>query len=137
MANEHLTIKQSTISGRGLFATRDIAKDELIYCISNPIIKTPEDAEKAGFPSDSVIFLSCKLKNKRINTTIFDATWNDPTKDGPLWYYMNHAAMESNCRAEATATSSGQATVCWKAKKPIQKNDELTFNYQIGKNLRW
>jgi hypothetical protein len=62
-------IKQSNISGRGLFTSENILKNTIIISIKNPIELLKDTIE--GFPYDAVI----KIKNKQY---IFDNDWKDP-----------------------------------------------------------
>jgi hypothetical protein len=129
-------VRKSKIAGNGLFAICDIQQGTVIACIEHPITKTEDEVEKAGFPSDSVIFLDYKpTEGKKIKTNIFDETWKYPIQQ-PLWYFMNHASTEANCVMQPIKTEFGPS-VCWRTKKDVETNDELTFNYQIGTRLVW
>lgn len=55
-----IAVRSSLIAGRGLFATQPIEKDKVIICMEKSIVRTQEDAENAGFPSDSVVFVEYK-----------------------------------------------------------------------------
>ncbi len=128
----HLEVKPSNIpkAGNGLFAKKQIQKGDIITCIDHPLqLEDPEeDAEFAGYPHDSVVYFKPSPKSPEIG--IFDKSWKNPN-DRPLWYYMNHGQKESNAELIHTMTQFGPS-VCWKAKRRIDKGEEILFNYNVG-----
>lgn len=123
---KRMEIRPSFISGRGLFATRDFKKGEVIDSIQHPV--ECSNAERLGFPSDSVIYLDPSY-------CIFDSAWKT-IQSPPFWYFQNHATTGANSILVRISTLLGPS-VAWKAKKKICCGSEITFNYQPGKRLVW
>jgi hypothetical protein len=135
--SSHLEVKESSIvgAGQGLFAKKTIYKNDIIVCIDHPLEleEGEEDAEDAGFPHDSVIYFKPTPKSKQIS--VFDKTWTNPKKKA-IWYHMNHGQKEANAELIPTMTQDGPS-VCWKAKRKIEKHEEILFNYDVGHTVKF
>lgn len=116
----------SLISGQGLFTNKDIKKGQCIVAISSPMKRAEKEAEKLGFPIDSVIFLS-------ETESICDSSWITPFEK-PLWYFQNHATGKANSKLVRYSSPLGQS-VRWVALKKIPSGSEITFNYQPGTHV--
>jgi hypothetical protein len=135
--SSYLEVKESSIpgAGQGLFAKKTIHKNDIIVCIDHPLEleEGEEDAEDAGFPHDSVIYFKPTPRSRQIS--VFDQNWTNPNHV-PLWYRMNHGQKEANAELIPTMTQYGPS-VCWKAKRKIEKNEEILFNYTKGSTVRF
>jgi SET domain-containing protein len=124
----------SRISGRGLFSSVPIAKGQIITCIHDPM--EIEGDVNANWPEDAVLHISAKNIDdaRKRDMVIFDGSWNVP-EEPPMWYFQNHSASPNS---EMKLYAAGdKATVCFVAKKNIAANEEIVFNYQPGKTLRF
>jgi hypothetical protein len=135
--HSRLEVKDSLIekAGKGLFAKKTIAKNEIITCIDHPVVlgHGGEDAQDAGFPHDSVVWFKPAPRQPEIS--VFDTSWTNPSNP-PKWYFMNHGQKEANAELLPTKTKYGPS-VCWKAKRKIEKSEEIIFNYDVGHTVKF
>lgn len=97
-----LYIGRSKIHGKGVFSNRNFRKDEDISYIEGKIIRSPSDKEKAN------------------SIQVGDNAFFKPTG---VFRFLNHS-----CNPNAKLILSNDSLFL-KAKKEIQKDDEITFNY--------
>ncbi len=133
-----MEIRKSTIcASKGLFATTKIPKGAIFLIIHNPFQTNEDDVQQKGFPKDSVIFFKHKpLRGRKITLCIFDSDWTNP-EIPPWWYYQNHGTDTANSLLCRYCNEKGLPTVCWQAKRNIEPNEEILFNYQPGVTLKF
>lgn len=154
-------LEPSTIpgAGRGLFATRDIAEDELITLYPGDVVLCWPDADhaesptvllgagtKSSFASDPFDF-TCDAWLYGVHTTATRAICGDPAQDGDPAYFGHFAndaarcdragtageiyASESELRANAAldSWSMGDCHLALVACKAIVANEEIFMSY--------
>ncbi|MFA6269816.1 MAG: SET domain-containing protein-lysine N-methyltransferase [Candidatus Paceibacterota bacterium] len=101
-----VTVSKSGIHGKGIFATRDIAKGEIVFIIKGPRMFKVNNGKKDALSHPD--WVGFKMNN-----------WVDPI---PPYKYLNHSC-NPNCGIK------GKVEVV--ALKDIKKGDETTTDYSI------
>jgi histone-lysine N-methyltransferase EZH2 len=119
----HLSISETPGAGWGLFATRPIAKGQLICEYAGERI-TQEEGDRRGLICDrfnqSYLFQSDK-------ETVIDAQ-----RFGNVARFINHSGKKPNCMVRVLQVN-GMHTVCIFAALDIDAGRELFFDYHHGR----
>ncbi|MFH1089884.1 MAG: SET domain-containing protein-lysine N-methyltransferase [Candidatus Uhrbacteria bacterium] len=107
---ENVYLKKSSIAGRGIFAKRDIKKDELVFNFQGPIIKYP------FYPND---FKGPHWLN------FGDKIWGMPLETNP-WRFINHS-----CQSNVGFRKKNEIV----AMRNIKKDEEIFVDYSITEGV--
>lgn len=107
-------IKKSGIEGLGIFAKKDIKKDEILFEVKGRIIKDSYGHE-AGYSYQQYLDIGPNW------LVIAKNIWLSPYNSNP-WRYINHSC-------QANAGRKGKTTIV--AIQNIKKNEEITIDYSI------
>ena len=148
-------------AGMGLFATKDIRKDELVTYIKHP--KEVDELKLDTLVNDDsaiCVFITKRIngKNKKVKIWMTDKK-NVKTQD---WFYQNHQSQdattfmrliklpmkttptEEHPKKTKTKTTKKNInniiivyTIGWFAKRNIKSGEELCFNYDPGTKIKY
>ncbi len=116
IAMTNIEIKETTNIGKGIFASRDFKKDELILHIEGEIIETedissvPSEIQEHWFPFD--------IKGKKKRYVLPELPWK----------YLNHS-----CNPNAGIKNNRNIV----ALRPIKKGEEIVFDYAMNNIDNW
>lgn len=105
-----VTVKYSPIEGRGIFATTDIPRDELVMVISGEVISGEECERREEEENNVYIFWNGEY--------YIDTAKTDKIK------FINHSC-EPNC----DVLDHDESTLNLVAKRNIKSGEELTIDY--------
>lgn len=113
---KNVTVKESKINGKGVFASRDFNKDEFILRIDGEIVETdnpssfPKEIQNHWFPFD---------RKGKTHKYFLPAS---------PWKYLNHS-----CNPNAGIKNNREIV----AIRPIKKGEEITFDYAMNNIDEW
>lgn len=107
--SKKVTVRRSSVAGRGLFAVRPIKKGEVIFIAKGKTIRYKVNSRK-----DAQFGASWLALEKGV--------WLSPNKENP-WNYINHSC-------DPTAGIKGKVTV--RARKNIAPGEEVTIDYSTN-----
>ncbi len=105
--SKNFTVKQSGIHGKGMFATKDFKKGDVVFIFKGKVYKRVNKTLEDTFANPDSVGID---KN----------TWIDPEGD---FHFINHSC-------NPNLGIKGRVTYC--ALKNIKKGEELTFDYSIN-----
>lgn len=115
-------ILRSEIDGWGVFATRDMAAGDLIIEYVGEVIRPPiSDLRERQYLGMGVGCYMFEI----VSGEIVDATLR-----GNAARYINHSCAP-NCFSKKVAVDDGRQLVAIFAKRPIQRGEELSYDYQF------
>ena len=120
-ASTHVARSRITGAGDALFATRRIENGARVVKMRMPV---EADRPLRGMPEDSILY----ARGERVGT--LDAAWT-PGGPKPLWYMINHASSAN------TKPVKEEGAFYWVAKRAIERGEEITFNYDPGRTIRF
>ena len=109
-------------AGDGAFAGEDISQGTVVTMMEKPRYINREDAEER---EDTDIYSTIMLSR---DFSILDD--NLTFEYAPTWYWFNHKSSKFNLKASAE-----NGNVIWKAIRDIKEGDELTWQYDIQRNM--
>lgn len=105
-------VGNSEIEGRGLFASKNISKGEIVFIMKGRIIKLNKNNAEKIFNEPDIMGIDKDL-------------WIDPI---PPYKYINHS-----CNPNAGI----RGRVTFVALRNIKKDEEITFDYYVSEDSLW
>lgn len=98
--------------GKGVFAGRDFAVDDLVLVVKGKVVEVGDASELSQFDQDHC----------------FPVGWNKYVLPQPPWMYLNHS-----CNPNAGIRNNREIV----AMRPIAKGEEITIDYAMNNNDEW